>query len=582
MRVRCVLSTWRIMNLFESRKYLLVLLFLYLSTFLKADAKVVDEVKYSEQECNEQVDVYLLLDGSGSIGHRNWVEGVIPMLNGLVNNLNISKGVINLSLALFSFNTTELIRLRRGASVDKKQALDLVNELGKKYSPRGSTNLSSALRYVIGVLGDRENRPDAVQLVIILTDGVPNSPNTAVNLVKYLKEKNVKVAVIGVGAGIDDGYNKILSGCAAHDPVCPFYSHADWDAASTIIKPFLQKVCIEVQKVANCGEWGEWSECSVTCGTGTKSRSRDILHKGCTGNMTAECVMDECPVVPAPIPIPVPLPVPEDKNPSVNDDDDFPNQNQGLDVPDELENDIPPPEDLPEERPPRRGDVPDDFVPDEEVLPEAPANVPEERGNDVPEEFPQNPENEQNVPEKPNDLPIEQEKPQDDGNNKVDYKKNDMYKPEKGGYVIENDHRAPKPSNSYSDSKGKAQSMNYSSNQYNNIPEERYPKPHKSIGRKDNSRNNYPSAPYTPEEPTDDEYANKGKKKSNNGYKIAGGIIGGLALVGCVGFAYNFVSHGASAALTPESAPFDDVLPEDEKDMAEQEQFKLPEENDWN
>ena len=51
--------------------------------------------------------------------------------------------------------------------------------------------------------------------------------------------------------------------------------------------------------------WGNWTDCSVTCGNGQKSRSRACVRNGAVvdsdrcesgnGNETANCAMPACP-----------------------------------------------------------------------------------------------------------------------------------------------------------------------------------------------------------------------------------------------------------------------------------------------
>ncbi|KJP86345.1 hypothetical protein AK88_04064 [Plasmodium fragile] len=570
------------MKLLQNKSYLLVVFLLYVSIFARGDQNIVDEVKYHEEVCNESVDLYLLIDGSGSIGYPNWITKVIPMISGLIGNLNLSRDAINLYISLFANHTTELIRLGSGPSIDKKLALKTVNELRKVYIPYGSTNMSSALGEVDMHLKDRVNRPNAIQLVILMTDGVPNNRYRALELSKILKDKKVKLAVIGIGQGINHQYNKLIAGCRPREKNCKFYSYADWNEAVALIKPFISKVCTEVERVAKCGPWDPWTPCSVTCGKGTHSRSRQMLHEGCTTHMVKECEEEECPVEPEPIPVPAPVPaVPEDVNPRNTDDDDdhHPNFNKELDVPD-VDDDVPPENDGSDGNPVEESYFPpgDDSVPEDSNVFPLPPSVPEGSNGEFPTDVENNPDNTYNPdnldnPNNPDEVPMEPEVPEDNNINEPEHV-------DSNGYGI-SEKVIPKPIDNEKDISNKNKTVHPNRS---NQPHDRYARPHKNTEENNNNNNVNSDIPNTPipsseyEQPED-----KGKKSSsNNGYKIAGGVIAGLALVSCVGFAYNFVASGGAAGMAGEPAPFDEAMAEDDKDVAEADQFKLPEDNDWN
>ncbi|SBT80059.1 thrombospondin-related anonymous protein, putative [Plasmodium malariae] len=217
-------------------------------------------------------------------------------------------------------------------------------------------------------------------------------------------------------------------------------------------------------------------------------------------------------------------------------------------------------------------------------LPEGPEERPQE-GESLPVEPEGNENVEDNFPQAPNDLPGKQRQP-------------DILNPDGGPKFGNNEHPGSPSNNDYS---GKAYTRipspidneknrsnynhNYSKSPNNNGPEDRVARPHKVETNTESPRDSYNANPEydeTRESPNYEQREDNGKRSSNNNYKIAGGIIGGLALIGCAGFAYNFISHGAASGLTPENAPFDDAVPEEDKDLTENDQFKLPEDNDWN
>ncbi|CAD2101851.1 thrombospondin-related anonymous protein, putative sporozoite surface protein 2, putative [Plasmodium vinckei brucechwatti] len=585
------------MKLLGNSKYLFVVLLLCISVFLRGQ-EIPDEIKYSEEVCNEKIDIHILVDGSGSIGQSNWVNYLIPTLATLVDSLNISKDAINLTMTLFSTNPQDLIRMNGYGSTDKNATRFVIEYIQTRYSPHGTTNLTAALMNVDNLVQNKSVRPDAIQLVIILTDGIPNNLKKAAETVDELKKKDVKVAIIGVGSGVNHKYNRILVGCARLGR-CPYYSSGSWNKAQEMIKPFLSKVCQEVERTALCGKWEEWSECSTTCGNGTKTRRRKILHPDCIGEMTSPCNIRDCPpkpVVPPVIHIKVPeIPVEpvepiepaepiEPENPILPIEPIIPADpanpveplrpekiEEPFIVPDEPIEPIVIPNIAPEEpiepivipgiipEEPRDPLVIPNIAPDEpiepivipDIIPEKPIeaivapnvdpNIPiiPEENNEIP----------RNLPENPDKPQVEYPKPNEGGNNPN----------------IPNQDIIPGDNDPYRGQR------------------ERIPKPHQSNDGyvyDDYINDNEPLKPETIN--NNEENKNKNKSKSNNGYKIAGGIIGGLAIIGCAGVAYNFIASSGAAGLAGEPAPFEDVIPDDQKETIENEQFKLPEDNDWN
>ncbi|ETB62747.1 sporozoite surface protein 2 [Plasmodium yoelii 17X] len=560
------------MKLLGNSKYIFVVLLLCISVFLNGQ-ETLDEIKYSEEVCTEQIDIHILLDGSGSIGYSNWKAHVIPMLNTLVDNLNISNDEINVSLTLFSTNSRELIKLKGYGSTSKDSLRFILAHLQNNYSPNGNTNLTSALLVVDTLINERMYRPDAIQLAIILTDGIPNDLPRSTAVVHQLKRKHVNVAIIGVGAGVNNEYNRILVGCDRYAP-CPYYSSGSWNEAQNMIKPFLTKVCQEVERIAHCGKWEEWSECSTTCDEGRKIRRRQILHPGCVSEMTTPCKVRDCPQIPIPPVIPNKIPEkpsnpeepPSNPNEPSNPEEPNPEEPSNPKEPSNPEEPINPEElnpkepSNPEESNPKEPINPEDnenplIIQDEPIEPRNDSNVIPilpiipQKGNNIPS----------NLPENPSDSEVEYPRPNDNGENS-----NNTMKSKKN---IPNE---PIPSPGDNPYKGH---------------EERIPKPHRSNDDYVYDNNVNKNNKDEPEIPNNEyeEDKNKNQSKSNNGYKIAGGIIGGLAILGCAGVGYNFIAGSSAAGLAgAEPAPFEDVIPDDDKDIVENEQFKLPEDNDWN
>ncbi|SOV81292.1 sporozoite surface protein 2 [Plasmodium sp. gorilla clade G3] len=558
------------MNHLGNVKYLVIVFFIFFDLFLVNGINgqnIVDEIKYREEVCNDEVDLYLLMDCSGSIRRHNWVKHAVPLAMKLIEQLNLSENAIHLYANIFSNNAREIIRLHSDASKNKEKALNIIKSLLATHLPYGRTNLSDALLQVRKHLNDRINRENANQLVVILTDGIPDSIQDSLKESRKLNDSGVKIAVFGIGQGINVAFNRFLVGCHPSDGKCSLYADSAWENVKNVIGPFMKAVCVEVEKTASCGVWGEWSPCSVTCGKGTRSRKREILHEGCTNELQEQCEEERCPPKWEPLDVPD---EPEDDQPRPRGD------NFAVEKPEDnvIDNNPQEPSPNPEEG---NGENLDGFDldgnpenPPISDVPEREPNIPEDSEKEVPSDVPEKPEDNRegsiDIPKKPQNKHDTQDVLPND--------KNDRYipYPPLPPKVLDNERKKIDPQSQYN-------------NENRHIPnsEDKETHPH---GRNNENRSYNRKYKDTPKYPESEEYENadynKKKGGSDNRYKIAGGIAGGLALLACAGLAYKFVVPGAATPFAGEPAPFDEALGEEDKDLDEPEQFRLPEENDWN
>ncbi|KYN94789.1 sporozoite surface protein 2 [Plasmodium reichenowi] len=565
------------MNHLGNVKYLVIVFLIFFDLFLvngRDVQNIVDEIKYREEVCNDEVDLYLLMDCSGSIRRHNWVKHAVPLAIKLIQQLNLNESAIHLYASIFSNNAREIISLHSDASKNKEKALIIIKSLLNTNLPYGKTNLSDALLQVRKHLNDRINRQNANQLVVILTDGIPNSIQDSLKESRKLNDLGVKIAVFGIGQGINVAFNRFLVGCHPSDGKCNLYADSAWENVKNVIGPFMKAVCVEVEKTASCGVWGEWSPCSVTCGKGTRSRKREILHERCTSELQEQCEEERCPPKWEPLDVPEEpeddLPRPRGDNFVVEKPEENVIDNNPQDPSPNPENPENPPNPENPENPPNLENPENPENPPNPHIPEQEPNIPEDSEKEVPFDVPKNPEDdrEENI-----DIP---KKPEINGNNEnvLPNDKSDRYIP-----------YPPLPPNVLDNERKQIDSPSQYNNENRHIPisEDRETRPH---GRNNENRSYNRKYNDTPKSPESEEHEkpdnNKKKGGSDNRYKIAGGIAGGLALLACAGLAYKLVVPGAATPFAGEPAPFDEALGEEDKDLDEPEQFRLPEENEWN
>jgi hypothetical protein len=115
--------------------------------------------------CASAVDVVLVLDGSGSLRQKGW-DATVKAADMIAKSF-MDGGKVNIAILLFSRKSTWVQHF----SDDKEKTLENIKKL--KW-PRGGTKTSLALNTAASELN--LGRADANSIVIVVTDGKPQSP----------------------------------------------------------------------------------------------------------------------------------------------------------------------------------------------------------------------------------------------------------------------------------------------------------------------------------------------------------------------------------------------------------------------
>lgn len=185
-------------------KYLAVLAVLAVLSVGTVDAKKKKQrkccgkcaPKKPSQACAEKaVDVIFVLDGSSSVGPKNFTVAQ-NFINGIVDKFNVSpEGV---KIGLLQYSTTPRIEFNLNDHKTKKQVKAAVKDIDWIL---GDTHTAMALREVHSSMVAPAYRKESSRsrFVIVITDGDPQDFKQVPAAVNSLTQKGVKIFAIGVG-----------------------------------------------------------------------------------------------------------------------------------------------------------------------------------------------------------------------------------------------------------------------------------------------------------------------------------------------------------------------------------------------
>ena len=153
----------------------------------------------------DQEDIVFVVDSSGSILRENWFV-VLEFMKNLIRDFTVGPNNVQVGVVSFSDNVRPEFQLNTYQTKDA-----MLRHIDRMPYLDQSTNTQEALRYTRTSVFTLQNgdRPFAPNIIIIITDGVPQIPEDlnearrlAVQEAELSRQQGISVFAIGVGPQI--------------------------------------------------------------------------------------------------------------------------------------------------------------------------------------------------------------------------------------------------------------------------------------------------------------------------------------------------------------------------------------------
>ncbi|XP_023932357.1 matrilin-4-like [Lingula anatina] len=240
-----------------------------------------------------RLDIVFIIDESRSIWEPDFKKQ-LQFLSRVTEDLTIGPDDIQIGALTFATYTTDHFYLNTyKTQKDVRRALSYIRQLNT-----GRTNTHLAIqrvreKYFLPEKGARKNVP---KVAIVITDGESREPKDTAREAAQARTEGILMIAIGVGRKFSI---KELNAIASNRPgiMGKFVFTVEEYGALDEVRFEIAKVMCSGQEsqalsdvASTWGAWSQWTECSKTCGGGSRGRSRlcEGITERCEG--TAEDV----------------------------------------------------------------------------------------------------------------------------------------------------------------------------------------------------------------------------------------------------------------------------------------------------
>ncbi|CRG98746.1 circumsporozoite-and TRAP-related protein, putative [Plasmodium relictum] len=219
--------------------------------------------------CKKALDIAIVLDQSRNISNEQWKTYVKPFTINTVKQNYLSKYRTHVTIVKMRKHAKEKWSLNRKISYKKNKIIKKIDNL--LMSPSSHKDIANTFKYLRTNVF-RKTPQYKKKVIIMLIEGKSNTDlNNLRREIELLKINKIDLFVYAID-NIDDNEFKILGNC--ENSSCKNIVKVSWDNLLSTSDTHMSYICNYYPDDAECTEWGEWSQCPNTCHHSVSKRER--------------------------------------------------------------------------------------------------------------------------------------------------------------------------------------------------------------------------------------------------------------------------------------------------------------------
>lgn len=241
------------------------------------DVRVQTAWNCPEKQCNLQLDIFFVVDESGSISDNEWYDSMRPFLRDFSKSFDMGSDKVQLGATFFAGSNT----LRQPITDSNATWFGWLNNYPCANKPGNSRcaygsggtyaeyGIEQAVKYLIeGKDGNNKIRASAEKLIVLVTDGAMSCPSCARNAATTAKNppKNILIFCVGVDGANVAQMNDMASGSGGllNGQKTVFFANNFADLPG-IIEGLSTTVCTEIPGNPCGSQCGGFCSCNKQC-----------------------------------------------------------------------------------------------------------------------------------------------------------------------------------------------------------------------------------------------------------------------------------------------------------------------------